>query len=69
MAPKKDLSRVGKRMATIEIFDASSAQAKAQREQTPLVITIKEFRMMRKEMRELKEENQALRNGMVMEVS
>ena len=60
---------VQKRVATIEVSDAGSAQVEAQREQTPPVITIEEFRMMRKEMRELRAENQALKKEMAMEVS
>ena len=57
MAPRKDPSHTRKRVATIEVFDAGLAQAKTQRKQTFPVITIKEFRMMREEMRELRIEN------------
>ena len=69
MAPRKDPSRIGKRVANTEISDAGSAQAETQREQTPLVIIVEEFRIMREEMRELRAENQALKEGMVMGVS
>ena len=69
MALRRDPSHAGKEIAAPEIFDAGSASAGAQREQTPLAITMEEFRMMREEMRELRIENQALRKKMAREVS
>ena len=68
MALRRDPSRAGKGIATTEISDASSAPTDAQREQTPPVITMEEFRMMREEMRELRIENQALRKEMAREI-
>ena len=69
MALRRDPNHAGKGIATTEISDAGSAPADVQREQTPPVITMEVFRMMREEMRELRAENQALRKGMAREVS
>ena len=57
MAIRRDPSHARKGIATTEIFDAGYAPADARREQTFLVITMEEFRMMREEMRELRVEN------------
>ena len=53
----------------MEVSDAGSAQARAQRAQTPPTITMEEFRMMREEIRELRTKNQTLRKGMAKKVS
>ena len=57
MALRRDPSHAGKGIATTEVSDVGSAPTDEQREQTPPVITMEKFRMMREEMRELRTEN------------
>ena len=69
MALRRDPSRARKGIATTEVFDVGSAPVDAQREQTPPIITMEEFKRMREEMRELRTENQTIKKEMARKVS